>query len=299
MNNSYPAVNLDWSDFARQTFSEINAERPEFDQDAPLKTLADAYEAEVPVATLREIMIELWDFFNALTIHRRRDSLALLGVAWLSITFRNAFSTFALIDEGLVDTSPATARAALEHSIYVSLFAGSENRYRIAERMESLHAKHMNEAYEAASSPEGLEEFFNIVLEGFASTEIDQELSWSAKVEQVCKHHLLTGEVIYSHYRVLSRMMHVGMMSAQPYFFQLANDDQKFSFIPAVNPSNETSLVSVASCAWAGWAIDEILGEPIFAGVLRPIAEQLELTPLFVPSSHTTQGKSYEPRRDC
>lgn len=291
MNNRYPAANLDLPEFARHAFSEIGTEKSEFDQNTPLKVLADAFEAEVPVSDLKQMMTVLWDFFNTRTITRRRDPLVLLALAWLSVTFRNAFSTFCLMDEGLIDASPSTTRVALEHSVYISLFASSDDRHRIAERMESLHVKYLSDIFQAASSPESLEEFLLIVLESSTPTGVNPELSWSAKMEQVCR-QLQSGDTVYIRYRLLSRMMHGGMSSAEPYLFQLINDDDQFNFIPSVNPSNEMSLMSVASCVWAGWAIDEILGEPIFSEVLEPIADQLNLSPLFAKTSDLTRDDS-------
>ncbi len=205
---------------------------------------------EIQLTELLEIDAELWHIFSHTEIpkHGENEHLRMLYLSCLAVTYRYAHSSFLLAEQGFRDTSTANSRVALEHAIYLSMLAQNDDRQRIADRMEALYLKYLREFEDTlTNSNTVLDDFFRATLSELPNLNPGPK-TWTDFVEQICN-RLASGDVVYSRYRILSNLMHVGFPSAEPFIYSMRYETGTvFDSSPVVNPANTIGFIAVASC---------------------------------------------------
>jgi hypothetical protein len=274
---------IEWFKCAEQYFEERQAQQPEFSASVAIDALKAEFLAQVPFDELLEMDTKLWQILEETEIPKPAlgNKLEIVCLSWLAVTFRYSHSSFFLAQNGFRDTSVANSRVALDHAIYLSLLANGDERDRIASRMEALYLRFLKGfGSDPVSSNPDLDDFFRLASEEFPDLDPGQK-SWSDIVKQVCD-RLVTGDIVYSRYRILSNMMHPGLPSTEPFAYPVKYDSSpNFSWSPIINPANTVGFMAIASCVWAAWSIDHLLEVKYFGDVLNPIAERLKLHRLF------------------
>lgn len=282
MSDDLSRDEIEWFEIAERSLQGRQAERPEFSASVILDALKTDILSGVRYGELAALDSQLWEFFNEVSIPKPKpgENLNILVLSWLAATFRNSHSSFLLSECGFRDTAAANARVALDHSIYLSLLAKGDERERVTARMEALYVNYLKSFGNMTATNAIMEEFVQMASEELPKVDPGKK-SWSDIVEQVCN-RLSSGDIVYSQYRILSNMIHPGLASSEPFVYGVQYDDSSyFRWKPVINPAPTVAFMAVASCAWAAWSVDELLGENYFGEVLEPIAIRLRLHKLF------------------
>lgn len=283
MPDSFRPEEIDWFNILKRTFEEREERLPDFSAADAYEAMTTAFFSDVGLTELITIDDELWRIINETHIPKQGESahLRMLYLSWLAVTFRHAHSSFLLAQQGFRDTSAANARVALDHAIYLSLLAKISDRQRIADRMEALYLKYLKGFGDALTNTDTvLDDFFRVALDELPGLDPGSK-TWSDIVEQICD-QLDSGKIVYSRYRILSSLMHVGFPSAEPFIYSVRYDtDPNFNWNPVINPASVIGFMAVASCIWAAWSIDHILEEIYFGDRFDSFAARLQLHRLF------------------
>lgn len=222
---------------------------------------------------LMETFERLWEHFEVveLPLVDLAPQVELTASSWLSIVYRQSASTSQLVRTGWSDGAVATARVAFEHAIYLSLIADGRDAIQLLDSLEGKYLTRTKSLVAVLPEGEELTAMWNGMLEDLV---VPKNLHWVRDVEQVTK-RLETGDGLYWYYRLLSGELHPGLGSIGPYILREMSDRR-----PAVPPRRIAGVhameVAVGACVFAGWAIDEIFGTPLFASVVNPIAQRLD-----------------------
>ncbi len=283
-----PSPSLSFPPELEEIFRSIESDIPGFNADAVLQELVE-WSASTPAhSELCAMHDQLWDHFSQISLTPTGDQrhVLLMASAWCATTFRHAHAAFLLGENGLADTARGNTRIALEHAIYLSLLAGTDNHTHVLDRLEVRFQAQWDRLIQSSRQlGEDIPDFVDLLLHGMPDVTPAEGTSWVRKVEQVCD-RLETGYRVYDHYRMLSSEMHPGFGSAALYFMaaftQMKRDDSSFPVEPIQLGTDMVLFLAVGACVWAGWSIDSLFGIDYFQGVVSDIAVTMSLSPLRV-----------------
>ncbi len=200
-------------------------------------------------------------------------------------------SAFVLYQEGLPDTAVANARCAVEHGVYLSLLAGVDSAESIVDPLMRKFLSQITKISEMV--PDEQSDIMGELVEKL-TIQIPERSNPSGPsvtvFEQVCN-RLVTGDIVYLQFRLLSDLIHTGMGIAGPYVIAAAANPGptglNLRHSPEFLGARRAIWMAIGGCAWAGWSIDQLFGTDYFGALLETTVRDLHFKPLVLvaPSS--------------
>lgn len=255
------------------------------DPDEMIGLLAGEDESVPPLEELQRIEAQLWPHFNAWspTLGGSSQHAQLVASTWVAQTYRQAHAAFLLREAELPESALANARCAVEHGVYLSLLAAVDSVDDVLDPLELEHAHHTRVVF---PTEEGMPEFLPLLMKALTSVAGSRDPD-VAKFEKVCR-RLVTGDVVYRHYRMLSNVIHPGFGSASPFFLSAFAAGDFEDAVPVMEPAplglgDRVGLwLALGACGWAGWSADRLFGTEYFGPLLDATVRALGFIPLII-----------------
>lgn len=190
---------------------------------------------------------------------------------------------FGLCDMGFSDTAASVARTAAEHGIYLSLLAGWVDADTILDRLERRLRDSWPEVIAASAGGDvRVQGVFEAITELLPSVEKRKADEWVTIAKQVCD-KLVTGDVVYLHYRLLSGLIHPGFETAVPYLLTRSlGVGQRMKRDPKFMHKDLVKTMAIAGAVWAGYAADALFDGGNFSDTCDAAARRLTLRRLTI-----------------
>lgn len=235
------------------------------------------------ISTLRSIEDGLWKRFHETTPDFGggiQAGVRFVAWCWVVQAFRQAHAVATLYEGGMADSSPANARAAMEHGIYLSVLADHAEPSAVVNVLEHSYLRFFDEIVARDDFPGALRDPLVELRDELPTTQPRRTQWWLAKVKQICD-HLTCGEEVYIHYRALSAQVHPGFAATTPVIQGLIRNGRRQELPIELGTVTPMPLwIAIGSAGWAGWSYDRLFDSDHFTDLLAERVHPLGFHPL-------------------